>query len=89
MADQNLQHSTEDDNLQPADYLTSSLASLHLRDEAVVTNENTNQIGDNPETGSVCPVVMSSMFNQSRQQGDISMAIMPESHPADQGKIKT
>uniref|UniRef100_A0A3Q2X495 Phosphoinositide-3-kinase regulatory subunit 2 n=2 Tax=Haplochromini TaxID=319058 RepID=A0A3Q2X495_HAPBU len=84
MADQNLQHSTEDDNLQPADYLTSSLASLHLRDEAVVTNENTNQIGDNPETGSVCPVVMSSMFNQSRQQGDISMAIMPESHPADQ-----
>uniref|UniRef100_A0A3Q2WSG6 Phosphoinositide-3-kinase regulatory subunit 2 n=1 Tax=Haplochromis burtoni TaxID=8153 RepID=A0A3Q2WSG6_HAPBU len=53
MADQNLQHSTEDDNLQPADYLTSSLASLHLRDEAVVTNENTNQIGDNPETGSL------------------------------------
>ncbi|XP_013129128.2 phosphatidylinositol 3-kinase regulatory subunit gamma-like isoform X1 [Oreochromis niloticus] len=84
MADQNLQHSTEDSNLQPADYPTSSLASLHLRDEAVVTNENTNQIGDNPETHLVYPVVMSSMLNQSQQQGDISMAIMPEPQQTDQ-----
>lgn len=83
MAAESFQHRTEDNKHQPTDYLTSSLSSLHLRDEAVVTNENTNHIEDNPETHSAFPVMMSLMLNQSLQQGDISMASRPEP-PADQ-----
>ncbi|XP_074490819.1 phosphatidylinositol 3-kinase regulatory subunit gamma-like isoform X3 [Sebastes fasciatus] len=72
----------EDDELQPADFPTSSLASLHLRDEAVVIDESTNHMGDNPELHSVFSVMTSSPLNQSRQQTDISMATRPEPSPA-------
>ncbi|XP_029285321.1 phosphatidylinositol 3-kinase regulatory subunit gamma-like [Cottoperca gobio] len=68
----------EDNKLQPADFPTSSLASLHLRDEAVVINH----MGDNPEPHSVFSVMTSSLPNQSRQQTDISMATRPEPSPA-------
>ncbi|XP_042338700.1 phosphatidylinositol 3-kinase regulatory subunit gamma-like [Plectropomus leopardus] len=81
-------NSTEDDELQPADFPMSSLASLHLRDEAVVINKSTNHMEDNPEPHSVFPVMMSSSLNQSRQQTDISMATRPEPSPAVPGKIK-
>ncbi|XP_051231973.1 phosphatidylinositol 3-kinase regulatory subunit beta-like isoform X1 [Dicentrarchus labrax] len=76
--------STEDNELQPADFPTSSLASLHLRDEAVVINENINHMVDNPEPHSVFPEMMSSLLNQSQQQTDISMATRPEPSPAAQ-----
>ncbi|XP_035509876.1 phosphatidylinositol 3-kinase regulatory subunit gamma-like isoform X1 [Morone saxatilis] len=75
---------TEDNELQPADFPTSSLASLHLRDEAVVINENINHMVDNPEPHSVFPEMMSSLLNQSQQQTDISMATRPEPSPAAQ-----
>lgn len=88
MADEGFRVWTEDIELQPADFPTSSLASLHLMDEAVVINENTNHMGDNPEPHSVCPLMMSSPLNQSQQLTDMSMAIRPEPSPADQGKIK-
>ncbi|TDH08681.1 hypothetical protein EPR50_G00100670 [Perca flavescens] len=64
------------------DFPTTSLASLHLRDEAVVINESTNHMGDNPEPHSVFSVMTSSPHNQSRQQTDISMATRPEPSPA-------
>ncbi|XP_032382811.1 phosphatidylinositol 3-kinase regulatory subunit gamma isoform X2 [Etheostoma spectabile] len=64
------------------DFPTTSLASLHLRDEAVVINESTNHMGDNPELHSVFSVMMSSPHNQSRQQSDISIATRPEPSPA-------
>lgn len=76
--------SAEDDELQ----ITSSLASLHLRDEAVAINESANHMGDNPEPHSVFSVMTSSPLNQSRQQTDISMATRPEPSPAVQGKTK-
>ncbi len=78
----------EDDELQPADSPTSALASLHLRDEAVVVNERTNHMVDNPEPHSVFTGMMSLPLNQSQQQTDISMATRPEPSPAVQGKIK-
>lgn len=78
----------EDDELQPADFPTSSLASLHLRDDAVVINTSTNHMVDNPEPHSVFAVMMSLPLNQSQQQGDISMATRSEPSPAVQGKIK-
>lgn len=84
MADEGFRVWTEDIELQPADFPTSSLASLHLMDEAVVINENTNHMGDNPEPHSVCPLMMSSPLNQSQQLTDMSMAIRPEPSPADQ-----
>ncbi|KAF3835278.1 hypothetical protein F7725_027836 [Dissostichus mawsoni] len=71
-------NSAEDTELQPADFTTSSLASLHLRDEAVVINH----MGDNPEPHSALSVMMSSTLNQSQQQTDISMATGPEPSPA-------
>ncbi|XP_075944764.1 phosphatidylinositol 3-kinase regulatory subunit gamma-like isoform X2 [Anarhichas minor] len=70
----------EDNELQQADFPTSSLASLHLRDEAVVINESTNHMGDNPEPHSVVSVT-SSPLNQSQQQTDTSGA-RPEPSPA-------
>lgn len=88
MAEDGFQLRAEDNELQPADFLASSLASLHLRDEAVVINESTSHMVDNPEPHSVFPVMMSSLFNQSRQQTDISTATRPEPSPAVQGKIK-
>lgn len=77
-----------DNDLQPPDFPTSSLASLHLRDEAVVINESNNHMGDNLEPHSVCPVMMSSLRNQSQQQIDKSLDTRPEPSPAVQGKIK-
>ncbi|XP_070816941.1 phosphatidylinositol 3-kinase regulatory subunit gamma-like [Chaetodon trifascialis] len=82
MAEEGFQLRAEDNELQVADFPTSSLASLHLRDEAVVINESTNHMVDNPEPHSVFPVMMSTLFNQSRQQTDISMATRSEPSPA-------
>ncbi|XP_033478073.1 phosphatidylinositol 3-kinase regulatory subunit gamma-like [Epinephelus lanceolatus] len=79
----------EDKELQPADFPTSSLASLHLRDEAVVIHESTNHMGDNPEPHSVFSVMMSSPLNQSRQQSDISVATRPEPSPAVQESLES
>ncbi|XP_029938772.1 phosphatidylinositol 3-kinase regulatory subunit gamma-like isoform X2 [Salarias fasciatus] len=74
----------EDNQLQPADLPTSSLASLHLRDEAVVTNENSNHMGNNPELCPSFPVMMPSLLNQSQTQADMSMASIVTAVPADQ-----
>ncbi|XP_019125387.1 phosphatidylinositol 3-kinase regulatory subunit gamma isoform X2 [Larimichthys crocea] len=82
MAEEGFQLRAEDNGLQPADFPTSSLASLHLRDEAAVINESTNHMVDNPEPHSVLPVMMSSPLTQSRQETDISMATRPEPSPA-------
>ena len=87
MAAEGFQPRTEGE-LPPTDLLTSSLASLHLREEAVVTNENAVHMGDNPEPDPIVPVMMSLLVNQSCQQADICMATRPEPPPADQGKIK-
>ncbi|XP_059197385.1 phosphatidylinositol 3-kinase regulatory subunit gamma-like [Centropristis striata] len=67
---------SEDHALRPADSPTSSLASLHLRDEVI------DHMGDNPEPHSVFSVMMSSPHNQSGQQTDTSMASRPEPSPA-------
>ncbi|KAM7409647.1 hypothetical protein PAMA_001236 [Pampus argenteus] len=53
-------------------------------EEALVINENTNHMGDNPEPHSVCPLMTSSPLNQSQQLTDMSMTTRPESSPADQ-----
>ncbi|XP_076582112.1 phosphatidylinositol 3-kinase regulatory subunit gamma-like isoform X2 [Chaetodon auriga] len=82
MAEEGFQLIAEDNELQATDFPTSSLASLHLRDEAVVISESTNHMVDNPEPHSVFPVMMSTLFNQSRQQTDISMATRSEPSPA-------
>nr|XP_046246892.1 phosphatidylinositol 3-kinase regulatory subunit gamma-like [Scatophagus argus] len=78
MAEQGFQLRAEDDEHQPAELPTSSLASLHLRDETVVTNESTNHMVDNPEPHSVFPVMMSSPRIQSQQQTDMTVATRPE-----------
>ncbi len=88
MAEKDFQHRKEDNKFQPADFPTSSLATLHLRDEAVVINESTNFMVDNPEPHSVFPVMMSASMNQSRKQTTISMATRLDPSPAVQGKIK-
>lgn len=82
MAEEGFELRAEDNDLP-----TSSLACLHLRDEAVVINEGTNHMVDNPEPQSVFAVMMSSALNQSREQMDIPMATRPEPSPAVQGKI--
>lgn len=78
---------TVDNGLQSADFPIPSLASLHLRDKAVVIKKSAIHMADNPEPQSVFPVVSSSC-NQSQQQPYISMATRPEPSPADQGNIK-
>lgn len=78
----------ENNDPQLADFPTSSLASLHLRDETVVINKSNNNMGNNPGSHSVCPVMMSSLRNQSQQQIDKSLDTRPEPSPAVQGKIK-
>ncbi|KAK2835338.1 hypothetical protein Q5P01_015822 [Channa striata] len=75
---------TGDNIIQPADFPTSSLASLHLRDKSAVINESTNHMVENPEPYSVFPAMTSSLCNQSQQQTDISMDTRPEPSPADQ-----
>lgn len=67
--------------------LTSSLASLHLRDEAAVINGSINHMVDNPEPHFASPVMMSSPLNQSQLRTKISMATRPEPSPAAQGKV--
>ncbi|XP_035503583.1 phosphatidylinositol 3-kinase regulatory subunit gamma-like isoform X2 [Scophthalmus maximus] len=74
---------TVDNGLQSADFPIPSLASLHLRDKAVVIKKSAIHMADNPEPQSVFPVVSSSC-NQSQQQPYISMATRPEPSPADQ-----
>ncbi|XP_029005318.1 phosphatidylinositol 3-kinase regulatory subunit gamma-like [Betta splendens] len=73
---------TEDNKLLTPDFPTSSLASLHIKDEAVVTNESTIYTGVNPESHSVFPVTMSSLSNQSQQQTKKSIDSRPETSPA-------
>ncbi|XP_038572904.1 phosphatidylinositol 3-kinase regulatory subunit beta-like [Micropterus salmoides] len=72
---------TGDDEHLPADFPTSSLASLHLREEAVFVNESTDHMVNNPEPHSLFPEMMSSLLNQSQQQTDISPATRPEPSP--------
>lgn len=79
---------TEDNEVQPADFPSSSLASLHLRDEAVVIDESKNHMGDTTEPHSVCPVMRSSVCNQSQQQIDKSLDTRPVPSPAVQGEVK-
>ncbi|KAM6921880.1 phosphatidylinositol 3-kinase regulatory subunit gamma-like isoform 1-T2 [Xenentodon cancila] len=88
MAAESFQPWTEDE-LQPTDVPTSSLASLHLRDKAVVTNESTVHMGDKPEPDPIVPVMMSSLPDQSRQQADIYMVTRPDPPPADQEFLET
>ncbi|KAM7012321.1 phosphatidylinositol 3-kinase regulatory subunit gamma-like [Tautogolabrus adspersus] len=63
----------EEPKFQPADFPTSSLASLHLRDDDVVIKEVANHMVDNPEPHSVFPVTMSLPLNQSQLKKDISV----------------
>lgn len=86
MAEEGFQPGAEDE-LQTADFLTSSLASVHLGDAALAINVSTNHMVDNPETHSVFPVMMSSPLIQPQQQTDISMATSPEPSSVAQGKI--
>ncbi|XP_041863144.1 phosphatidylinositol 3-kinase regulatory subunit gamma-like [Melanotaenia boesemani] len=88
MAAKSFQRWTED-QLQPVDLPTSSLASLHLRDEAVVTNENTSHMEDNPKPYPTFPAMMSSLLNQSRQQAEMSVDTRPEPPPADKELLET
>lgn len=76
-----------DDQLQPADLPTSSLASLHLRDEAVVINDIINHMVYNPESHSVSPVNMSSPLTKSQQQTDLSTGTSPKNSPAFKGMV--
>lgn len=87
MAEEGFQLRAEDE-LQSADFPASSLASLHLRDEATVINQSTKHMVDNPEPHSVFPVMMSSPLTQSEQQADISTASRPEPSPTARGKVK-
>lgn len=86
MAEEGFQPGAEDE-LQPPNFPTSSLASLHLRDTAVAINVSTNHMVDNPETHSVFPVMMSSLLTQPQQQTDISVVTSPEPSSVTQGKI--
>ncbi|KAM4548837.1 phosphatidylinositol 3-kinase regulatory subunit gamma-like isoform 2-T2 [Odontesthes bonariensis] len=88
MAAESFQLWTEDE-LHPVDLPTSSLASLHLRDDAVVMNENTTHTEDNPEPYPIFPVMMSSLLNQSHQKTDMSVASRPEPPPADKEFLET
>ncbi|XP_065811828.1 phosphatidylinositol 3-kinase regulatory subunit gamma-like isoform X2 [Labrus bergylta] len=63
----------EEPKFQPTDFPTSSLASLHLRDDDVVIKEVTNHMMDNPEPFSVVPDTMSLPLNQSQLKKDISV----------------
>ncbi|XP_067370323.1 phosphatidylinositol 3-kinase regulatory subunit gamma-like isoform X2 [Channa argus] len=75
---------TGDNIFQPADFPTSSLASLHLSDKPAVISESTNHMVENPEHRSLFPAMRSSLCNQSQRQTDISMDTRPELSPADQ-----
>ncbi|XP_068599584.1 phosphatidylinositol 3-kinase regulatory subunit gamma-like [Brachionichthys hirsutus] len=76
------------DELQTADLPTSSLASLHLTDEAAVIKESTKHMEDNPEPRSVFPVMVSSLLSQSQRQPVISIATRPEPSPANEALVR-
>ncbi|MED6291260.1 hypothetical protein CHARACLAT_021687, partial [Characodon lateralis] len=66
-------HLRTDDELQGA----TSLASLHLRDDVGIRNENTSNMEDIPEPNPALPMITSSPPNQSQQEPEIDT-------PADQ-----
>lgn len=70
--------------LQPADYPTSSLASLSLMEEAAVTSRSNDHTADNPEHRSGFPGMMSSSNTQSKQHKEGTNV---ESCPVVQGKV--
>lgn len=70
--------------LQPADYPTSSLASLCLTEEAAVISRSADHMAHNPEPRSGFPGMMSSPGAQSQQQKE---AADVEPCPAVQGKV--
>lgn len=70
--------------LQPADYPTSSLASLCLTEEAAVISRSADHMVDNPEPHSGFPEMMSSQSTQSKQQKESTNV---EPCPAVQGKV--
>ncbi|XP_028299907.1 phosphatidylinositol 3-kinase regulatory subunit gamma-like isoform X2 [Gouania willdenowi] len=86
MAAQSSQIWTEGDELQPADLPTSSLAALHLRDEAVVMNQNTNHMRDDSQHHPVFPEMTSSLLNQSQVQAD---GTRPVAQASDQEFLET
>lgn len=73
------------EELQPADYPTSSLASLCLMEEAAVISRNADHMVDNPEPRSGFPGMLSSLSTQSKQQKE---ATKVEPCPAVQGKVQ-
>lgn len=70
--------------LPPADYPTSSLASLCLTEEAAVISRSADHMVDNPEPHSGFPGMMSSPSTQSKQQKESTNA---EPCPAVHGKV--
>lgn len=73
------------EELQPADYPTSSLASLHLMEDAAVISRSADHMVDNPEHRSGFPGMTSSLSTQSKQQKDSTNV---EPCPAVQGKVQ-
>lgn len=71
--------------LQPADYPTSSLASLCLMEEAAVISRSADHMVDNAEPRSGFPGMMSSLSTQSKQQEEGTKV---EPCPAVQGKVQ-
>ncbi|CAG5863940.1 unnamed protein product [Menidia menidia] len=83
MAANSFQLCTEEE-LRQIDPPLSSIESLHLRDEAVVMNENATRTGDNPDPYPMAPVMMSSLLDQSHQKADVPTASRAEPPPADE-----
>ncbi|XP_017269013.1 phosphatidylinositol 3-kinase regulatory subunit gamma isoform X2 [Kryptolebias marmoratus] len=85
MAADSFQRRTEDE-LHPGNPPTSMLASLHLRDEALVTDENMTHTEDNPEP---CPAMTSSHLNQSQQEAGPAPPARQEFLGTEKGQIDT
>lgn len=73
------------EQLHPADYPTSSLASLRLMEEAAVISRSADHMGDNPEPCSGFPGMASSLGSQSKQ---LKEGTKVEPCPAVQGKVQ-
>lgn len=73
------------EELQPADYPTSSIASLRLMEEAAVISRSADHMADNPEPCLGFPGMMSSLSIQSKEQKE---ATQVEPSPAVQGKLQ-
>ncbi|CAG00784.1 unnamed protein product [Tetraodon nigroviridis] len=73
------------EELQPADYPTSSLASLRLTEDAAAISRSAHHMVDNPEPRSGFPGMMSSLSIQSKQQKE---GVNVEPCPAGQGKVR-